>query len=122
MIGITNLSKNFGEQTLFEDVTVQLNAGCRYGLVGANGSGKTTFLSILAGDEPESFGEVALPRNARLGVLRQDTFMSDEQLILNVAMMGDESQLTANAMGAAHRSEWDPFVTRVSHDPWALSR
>jgi len=90
VIGITNLSKNFGEQTLFEDVTIQLNPACRYGVVGANGSGKSTFLKILTGDEFSSDGEITMPKAARVGVLRQDRFESDDQIILDVAMMGDE--------------------------------
>lgn len=90
MIGISQLSKAFGPQTLFEGVTLQLTAGNRYGLVGANGSGKSTFLKILTGDEPASGGELTFPKNARIGVLRQDRFDSDDQIILDVAMMGDE--------------------------------
>ncbi len=89
MIGISNLSKAFGPQSLFEGVSLQLNAGSRYGLVGANGSGKTTFLKILTGDEPASGGELTFPKNARIGVLRQDRFESDDQIIIDVAMMGD---------------------------------
>jgi ATPase subunit of ABC transporter with duplicated ATPase domains len=90
LIGITKLGKAFGQDTLFEDVTLELDAGSRYGLVGANGSGKTTFLKILTGDEPASYGEVTFPKHARIGVLRQDRFESDDQIILDVAMMGDE--------------------------------
>jgi ATPase subunit of ABC transporter with duplicated ATPase domains len=90
LIGINRLGKAFGQDTLFEDVTLQLDAGSRYGLVGANGSGKTTFLKILTGDEPASSGEVTFPKHARIGVLRQDRFESDDQIILDVAMMGDE--------------------------------
>ena len=67
-----------------------LNAGSRYGLVGANGSGKTTFLNILSGSEPAEQGEVTFPKQARLGVLKQDRFLNDAQTILDVAMMGDE--------------------------------
>ena len=84
VIAISNLSKSFGPQALFEDVTLQLNAGCRYGLVGANGSGKTTFLKILSGTEPASGGEVTFAKHARIGILRQDRFESDEQIILDV--------------------------------------
>ena len=56
MISVTNLTKAWGGDTLFEGVSLQLNAGSRYGLVGANGSGKSTFLRILAGDEIASDG------------------------------------------------------------------
>ncbi|WP_437522150.1 ABC-F family ATP-binding cassette domain-containing protein [Sorangium sp. So ce726] len=89
MLGTSNLAKSFGDRTLFEGVSLKLNAGSRYGLVGANGSGKTTFLKIVAGDEPASDGNVSIPKDARVGVLRQDRFLSDDQIILDLAMMGD---------------------------------
>jgi ATPase subunit of ABC transporter with duplicated ATPase domains len=89
MIATTNVSKEYGARVLFEDVTLQLDAGSRYGLVGANGSGKTTFLRVLAGDEEASSGTITLPRRARLGVLRQDRFLDDNAQILELAMRGD---------------------------------
>ena len=61
MIATTALAKEYGARTLFEGVSLQLNAGSRYGLVGANGSGKTTFLRILAGDEEASEGTSRWP-------------------------------------------------------------
>src|SRR6478752_6523331 len=90
MIGISDLSKSFGARTLFEGVTHKLVQGSRYGLVGANGSGKTTFSKILCGDEPASGGQIVWPKDARVGVLRQDRFMNDAESILSVAMAGDE--------------------------------
>jgi ATPase subunit of ABC transporter with duplicated ATPase domains len=89
MITITNLAKAFGVRTLFADVSLRLNAGERYGLVGANGSGKTTFLRILAGESAPSDGEVALPRRARVGVLEQDHFRYEDVPILDVVVMGN---------------------------------
>jgi ATPase subunit of ABC transporter with duplicated ATPase domains len=89
MISISGLGKSFGGRTLFDDVTLQLNAGARYGLVGANGSGKTTFLRILAGDEPASQGSFGIAAEARVGVLRQDRFLDDSKIILDLAMMGE---------------------------------
>ncbi|MFT3764922.1 MAG: ABC-F family ATP-binding cassette domain-containing protein [Minicystis sp.] len=89
MLGTQNLGKSYGARPLFENVSLKLNPGSRYGLVGANGSGKTTFLNILSGDEPATEGNVSLPKEARLGVLRQDRFLNDEELILDVAMAGD---------------------------------
>ncbi|HSM51046.1 MAG TPA: ATP-binding cassette domain-containing protein, partial [Thermoanaerobaculia bacterium] len=62
MISVSNLGKSFGADLLFERVSLQLNPGCRYGLVGANGSGKSTFLRMLAGDEPASDGTVAIAK------------------------------------------------------------
>ena len=88
-LSTTRLGKSYGDRTLFENVSLELNAGARYGLVGANGSGKTTFLKILAGDESATEGSFSLPTGARVGVLRQDHFMDDEQIIRDLAMMGD---------------------------------
>jgi ATPase subunit of ABC transporter with duplicated ATPase domains len=89
MIATTDLAKEYGARVLFADVSLQLNAGSRYGLVGANGSGKTTFMKILAGDEESSAGTVSIPRRARVGVLRQDRFLDDDAVILDLAMRGD---------------------------------
>ena len=89
MIATTNLAKEYGARVLFADVSLQLNAGSRYGLVGANGSGKTTFLKILAGDEEASAGTVTIAKRARVGVLRQDRFLDDDAMILDLAMRGD---------------------------------
>jgi ATPase subunit of ABC transporter with duplicated ATPase domains len=89
MIATTNLAKEYGARVLFADVSLQLNAGARYGLVGANGSGKTTFLKVLAGDEEASAGAVTIAKRARVGVLRQDRFLDDEAIILDLAMRGD---------------------------------
>ena len=114
VIAISNLSKSFGPQALFEDVTLQLNAGCRYGLVGANGSGKTTFLKILSGTEPASGGEVTFAKHARIGILRQDRFESDEQIILDVAMMGDELVHRALAEQQAHAVDAVPDPERIA--------
>ena len=90
MIAITNLAKEFGARSLFAGVSLQLNAGSRYGLVGANGSGKSTFLRILSGDEEASDGKVSLVKRARVGVLRQDRFLDDDAIILDLVMRGDE--------------------------------
>jgi len=90
MIVTQNLGKAYGDRTLFAGVTLKLNKGARHGLVGANGSGKTTLLRILAGDEPATEGSFSFPPDARVGVLRQDRFLSDDERILDLAMMGDQ--------------------------------
>ena len=124
MISITNLEKTYGDRTLFADVSAQLNAGQRYGLVGANGSGKTTLLNILTGNLDASAGKVSLPRRLRLGVLRQDQFLYEDQKILHVALMGhqelwqvmvDKEKLLANAenhFDADRFSELEDLVQR----------
>ena len=112
MLSTSQLAKSYGGRTLFEKVSLQLNAGSRYGLVGANGSGKTTFLKVVAGDEPATEGSVAIPSRARVGVLRQDLSLDDAQIILDLAMMGD-------------RTVWDALVERnqiVDHGEGDASR
>jgi ATPase subunit of ABC transporter with duplicated ATPase domains len=88
MISASNLAKEFGDRVLFADASFQLNPGERYGIVGANGSGKTTLLNILSGDAPPSSGVVSIPKSLRLGVLRQDQFLYEEEEVLSVALMG----------------------------------
>ena len=97
MIAVSDLGKSFGAQSLFEGVSLQFNPGNRYGLVGANGSGKSTFLRILAGEELASDGIVSIPKKLRLGVLQQDHFRYEEMPILDVAMMGNQEVWEAMA-------------------------
>jgi ATPase subunit of ABC transporter with duplicated ATPase domains len=99
MISVSNLAMMYGDRVLFSGASFQLNPGERYGLVGANGSGKTTLLNILAGDQEPTEGTVAIPKAARLGVLRQDQFLYEEQEILAVALMG-------------HPELWDVLVEK----------
>jgi ATPase subunit of ABC transporter with duplicated ATPase domains len=89
MISVSNLAKGYGDRILFAGVSLQLNAGERYGLVGANGSGKTTLLNVLAGDLDATEGAVSIPKGSRLGVLRQDQFVYEDQEVLSVALMGN---------------------------------
>jgi ATPase subunit of ABC transporter with duplicated ATPase domains len=106
MISVSNLGKSFGQQTLFKGASFQFNPGNRYGLVGANGSGKSTFLKILAGKEMPSEGVLNMPKKLRLGVLEQDHFKYETFPILDVVMMGhqdlwqamqEKEELLANA-------------------------
>ena len=110
MISISSLGKSYGGRVLFEDVTLQLNAGARYGLIGANGSGKTTLLKILAGDEPASEGSFTIAAEARVGVLRQDRFLDDRKIIGDLAMMGESKVWNALQERAriVDHSEGDP--------------
>ncbi|HIF38743.1 MAG TPA: ATP-binding cassette domain-containing protein [Gemmatimonadetes bacterium] len=88
MISISNITKIYGNRTLFANVSSQINLGDRCGLVGANGSGKTTLLSILGGDIEPSAGSVTVPKRLRMGMLRQDQYLYEDRKIISVAMMG----------------------------------
>src|SRR6478609_567766 len=78
----------FGAKPLFENVSVKFGEGNRYGLIGANGSGKSTFMKIIGGDLEPSGGNVALEPGVRLGKLRQDQFAFEDVRVLDVVMMG----------------------------------
>src|SRR3954467_13331394 len=78
----------FGAKPLFENISVKFGDGNRYGLIGANGCGKSTFMKILGGDLDSSAGNVMLDQNERLGKLRQDQFAFEEMRVLDVVMMG----------------------------------
>lgn len=89
MIFISNLTMRFGAKILFEKVQFQLNPGCHYGLVGANGCGKSTLIKILAGEMQPDSGEVILPSQLKLGTLSQNHFIYENTTILDVVMMGN---------------------------------
>jgi len=97
MLTVTDLGKNFGGQVLFTGASMQFHAGSRYGIVGANGSGKSTFLRILTGEESSSEGDITLPRRTVVGVLEQDHFQYEDVPILHVVMMGHEEVWSAMA-------------------------
>ncbi len=88
MISVNNLTVQFGKKPLFEGVNIQFTEGNCYGLIGANGAGKSTFLKVLAGDIEASKGEVAIASKKRMAVLRQDHFAFDEHMVLDTVLMG----------------------------------
>ncbi len=88
MIATNNISLMFGKQVLFKDVTLKFVPGNCYGLIGANGSGKSTFLKILSGEIEPSQGEVIMGHNKRLAMLRQDHFSFDDCTVLDTVIMG----------------------------------
>jgi len=89
MITISNLSFHFGGQLLFKDVDLKFTPGNCYGIIGANGAGKSTFLKILCGELEPSTGEISIPETVRMSVLRQDHFAFDEYTVLDTVMMGN---------------------------------
>ena len=90
MISVANVTVQFGEKPLFEDVSVKFGDGHRYGLIGANGSGKTTFLKVLGGELEPTHGNVAVAPNARVGKLRQDQFAFEELSVIHTVIMGHD--------------------------------
>ncbi|MGI9291200.1 MAG: ABC-F family ATPase [Gammaproteobacteria bacterium] len=88
MISTANLSIQFGAKPLFEGVSVSFGNGHRYGLIGANGCGKSTFMKILSGELEPTGGNVSTDPNARVGLLRQDQFAYEDVRVLDVVMMG----------------------------------
>jgi ATPase subunit of ABC transporter with duplicated ATPase domains len=88
MIATSNLTLSFGKRVLFKDVNIKLTPGNCYGLIGANGSGKSTFLNILSGEIEASKGDVIISPRERIAVLRQDHFAFDEETVFNTVIMG----------------------------------
>lgn len=88
MISTSNVSLAFGGQKLFKDVSVQFTDGNCYGLIGANGSGKSTFLKILSGDIESDTGDVVVGKGQRVAILRQDQFAFDDYTPLETVIMG----------------------------------
>ncbi|HBA05341.1 MAG TPA: ABC transporter ATP-binding protein [Clostridium sp.] len=88
MISTTGVSLRYGARKLFEDVNIKFTEGNCYGLIGANGAGKSTFLKILAGDIEPNTGEVSITPGQRLAVLKQDHFAYDEEEVLRTVIMG----------------------------------
>jgi len=90
MLSAANVTIQFGEKPLFEDVSVKFGNANRYGLIGANGSGKTTFLKILAGELEPTHGNVSVEPNVRVGKLRQDQFAFEQFPVIHTVIMGHE--------------------------------
>ena len=88
MISTANITMQFGAKPLFENVSVKFNNNNRYGLIGANGCGKSTFMKILGGDLEPSAGQVMLEPNLRLGKLKQDQFAYEEFSVVDTVIMG----------------------------------
>lgn len=90
MISTSNVSLRYGAKKLFEDVNVKFTPGNCYGLIGANGAGKSTFLKVLSGEVEPNTGEVIMGKNLRLSVLKQNHFAFDEEPVLKTVMMGNQ--------------------------------
>ncbi|GLI39972.1 ATP-binding cassette domain-containing protein [Geobacter hydrogenophilus] len=90
MISAANVTLSYGKRVLFKDVNIKFTPGNCYGLIGANGAGKSTFLKILAGEVEADKGEISIGTGERIAVLRQDQFAFDEEVVFNTVIMGHE--------------------------------
>jgi ATPase subunit of ABC transporter with duplicated ATPase domains len=88
MINASNVALSYGKRIIFQDVNIKFTPGNCYGLIGANGAGKSTFLKILAGEIEPDRGEISIGARERLAMLRQDHFAFDEQTVLHTVIMG----------------------------------
>ena len=95
MIQLQNISKEFADRVLFKDVTLTLQPGHRYGLIGPNGCGKSTLLKIMSGQEESSTGSFLIGADETLGFLKQDRFRSLDITALELTMMGDPTTFEA---------------------------
>src|SRR5690625_2666776 len=90
MITVSNVSLQYGDKKLFEDVNLKFTSGNCYGLIGANGAGKSTFLKVLSGEVEPQAGHVSLSSGQRLAVLKQDHFAYEDNQVLDTVLMGHE--------------------------------
>ena len=90
MVQVVNLKKAFGPRVLFQDINLKLDQGKRYGLIGANGAGKTTFLKILAGIEDATEGEVQVQNGKKVGTLEQNQYAYEEYSLFDTVLLGNK--------------------------------
>jgi len=88
VISTANISIQFGEKPLFENISITFGKGNRYGLIGANGSGKSTLMKILSGEQDATTGNVSIDKNDRVGKLNQDQFAYEEMTVIDCVIMG----------------------------------
>ena len=91
MIAASNLSIRFGKKILFENVSVKFTTGCRYGIIGANGVGKSTFMKILSGELEPSSGQVSIDKDCTMAFLKQDHYQYDKEKVIDAVYMGNET-------------------------------
>src|SRR5688500_7779634 len=88
MISVNNVSLSFGKRVLFDEVNINFTKGNCYGIIGANGAGKSTFLKIISGEIEPNKGRVDITPGERMAVLKQNQFEFDEVTVLDTVMMG----------------------------------
>ena len=88
MLSANGVTIRFGKRVLFEDVNIKFTKGNCYGIIGANGAGKSTFLRVLSGELEPSKGDVTLDKGERISVLKQDHFAYEEYTVMDSVIMG----------------------------------
>ena len=128
MLTVSQLSKSFAGRALFDDVSLQVNRGDRIGLVGPNGTGKSTLFALLLGDVSPDKGTIALEKNATIGFLPQETAAAGDETVLELALAISPELLHAQKVikehEAGHRADDDAYhnALRVfdEHGGWEL--
>ncbi|MFH1504667.1 MAG: ATP-binding cassette domain-containing protein [Candidatus Omnitrophota bacterium] len=131
MISVQSVTLQFGKEPLFKDVNISFSSGNCYGLIGANGSGKSTFLKVLSGELEPIMGSVLVPKNQRVSVLRQDHFAFNEEEVLTTVIIGHKrlreimlernnyySKSDFNDADGHHLAELDDEFNRL--DGWSI--
>ena len=116
---------HYGQQLLFSDVSLTLSPFKRYGIVGGNGAGKSTLLRILCGEEEQSEGTIGIPKNARLGWLKQDQFLHEDERLIDIVIQGrpDLWKAIKDKDTLLNTDEWtDEMATKLSSLEDAIER
>ena len=90
MLAVNGVTVRFGKRILFEDVNIKFGKGNCYGIIGANGAGKSTFLKVLSGELEPSKGDVSIDKGERISILKQDHFAYDDEMVLDAVIMGNQ--------------------------------
>ena len=90
MLSANNVTVRFGKRVLFEDVNIRFGKGNCYGIIGANGAGKSTFLKVLSGEIEPGKGDVSIDKGERLSVLKQDHFAYEDYTVIDTVIMGNK--------------------------------
>ena len=90
MLSVNGVTVRFGKRILFEDVNIKFGKGNCYGIIGANGAGKSTFLKVLSGELEPRKGDVTVDKGERISILKQDHFAYDEYNVLDAVIMGNQ--------------------------------
>ena len=107
MISVSNLSVQFGKRVLFDSVNISFNKGNCYGIIGANGAGKSTFLKVLTGNLEANSGNITIEPGKRISVLEQNHFAYDDYEVLETVVRGNKPLLLEklNPRGTGRKSE-----------------